>query len=332
MIIFKGAWLPFFLYHTLVKMRILIIDKVHNDLPKILRGAGHECDIVLGEEYRQVAELVSDYQGIILRSSIRIDANFIDSGSKLKFIARVGAGMENIDIPYAESKGIECINSPEGNRTAVGEHAVGMILNLFNNMNRADSEVRQGVWHREANRGIELEGKTIGIIGYGNMGSAFAQRLKGFGVSILAFDKYKTAYSDNYVLESDMNTLFEQCDIISIHTPLTAETNQLICHEWLNKFHKNIFIINTARGPILKTSDLVTNLKNGKVLGACLDVLEYEDLGFENLNKQNLPEAFRYLASAKNVILSPHIAGWTHQSNYKLSKVIADKILALSNN
>jgi len=207
-----------------------------------------------------------------------------------------------------------------------------MLLSLFNNLNKADQEVRQAQWNREANRGIELEGKTVGIIGYGNMGSAFAQRLMGFGVEVIAYDKYKTNYSDEYVRETSMEELFEKSDIISIHLPLNEETSYLINEEWISKFKKDFYLINTARGPIVKTDDLVKALENGKIKGACLDVLEYEKLGFENIDKDNLPTAFQYLSNSSKVILSPHIAGWTHESNYKLSRVIADKILELFNN
>lgn len=307
-------------------MRILIIDSVHDILPKQLIDAGFQIDINLDQSYDTYYGQIPAYDGIILRSGILIDQAFINRAINLKFIARVGAGMENIDASYAESKGINCISSPEGNRTAVAEQAIGMLLSLFNNLNNADSEVRQFIWNREANRGEELEGKTVGIIGYGNMGSAFAQRLRGFGVKVLAYDKYKTAYANQHIHETSMNDLFQQCDIVSLHLPLTDETNKLVNLDWLSKFQKNIYLINTARGPIVKTEDLVQAIESGKVLGACLDVLEYEKLGFENINQDNLPEAFQRLSKSNKVILSPHIAGWTHQSNYKLSKVIADKI------
>jgi len=308
-------------------MKILIIDPVHDILPKTLKNVGHDIELRYAETYQYYASIISSFDGIIIRSGIKIDEAFINLSKNLKFIARVGAGMENIDVSYAESKRIICFNSPEGNRTAVGEHALGMILSLFNNLNRSDLEVRKALWQREANRGIELEGKTIGIIGYGNMGSAFAKRLCGFDANIITFDKYKKNYSDDYVRETSMEELFQECDIVSLHTPLTDETKNLINSKWINLFQKNIYLINTARGPILNTNDLVVALKSGKVSGACLDVLEYEKLGFENIEKDDLPEAFQYLTKSDRVILSPHIAGWTHESNFKLSKVIADKIL-----
>jgi len=310
-------------------MKILIIDPVHEVLPQLLSDNGHNVELDLAGRYTHYFDKISSFEGIIIRSGIRIDKAFIDEASNLKFIARVGAGMENIEVDYAEQKGIRCINSPEGNRTAVGEQALGMILSLFNNLKRADNEVRQGLWNREANRGIELEGKTVGIIGYGNMGSAFAQRLSGFGVEVIAYDKYKHNFSDQYAKEAPMEELFKKCDVVSLHIPLTQETGFLVESNWLNKFEKQFYLINTARGPIVNTIDLVSAIENGNVLGACLDVLEYEELGFENIDRNNLPKAFRYLSNSDKVILSPHIAGWTHQSNYKLSKVIADKVLTL---
>lgn len=311
-------------------MKIIIIDPVHEVLTNELRAINHSIVIDNNKSYDHYSSAIADFDGIIIRSGIRIDKAFIDHAVNLKFIARVGAGMENIAVDYAKSKGIVCINSPEGNRTAVGEHAIGMLLSLFNNLNNADQEVRNAIWNREANRGFELEGKTVGIIGYGNMGSAFAERLRGFHVNVIGYDKYKRDYSSDYITESTMEELFNECDIVSIHTPYTEETHNLINTAWLEKFKKEIYIINTARGPILNTDDLVSSLKKGKVIGACLDVLEYEKLGFENIEANKLPLAFEYLISSKRVVLSPHIAGWTHESNYKLSKVIVEKIKLLS--
>ncbi len=310
-------------------MKILIIDPVHEILPELLINNGHDFTLDLAQSYDYYLNLIPNFEGIIVRSGIQIDKPFIDNAPKLKFIARVGAGMENIDVEYAESNNIVCINSPEGNRTAVGEQAIGMLLSLFNNLNQADHEVRKAQWNRERNRGIELEGKTVGIVGYGNMGSAFAQRLSGFGVEVIAFDKYKTNYSNQYVRETSMNELFQKCDVVSLHLPLNQETEFLVNQEWISKFNKDFYLINTARGPIIKTDHLIKALENGKIKGACLDVLEYENLGFENIDKNNLPSAFQYLSKSSKVILSPHIAGWTHQSNYKLSRVIADKIFAI---
>lgn len=306
--------------------KVLFIDSTHKVLREGLRELGFQTDFFPDYSKNEFEEIIKNYFGIIIRSKIKIDKDFIDKGKNLKFIARVGAGLENIDVKYAESKGIKCFNSPEGNRDSVGEQALGMLLSLLNNLNRADSEVRQGLWKRCENWGVEIKGKTVGIIGYGYMGAAFAQRLQGFQANVIAYDKYKFNYSDNYVTEKSLDELFEQTDIFSIHLPLTPETHFMINDEFINKFKKNIYIINTARGTNLKTNDLVKNLKNGKVLGAALDVLEYEKLNFENINKDDLPDPFKYLASCDKVVLSPHIAGWSYESNYKLSKVIVDKI------
>ncbi|MCD6113429.1 MAG: hypothetical protein J7J86_09235 [Bacteroidales bacterium] len=308
--------------------KVLFIDSTHKVLRDELIELGFQTDYFPDYSKKEYENIIEDYFGIIVRSKIKIDKNFIDKGKKLKFIARVGAGLENIDVKYAESKGIKCFNSPEGNRDSVGEHALGMLLSLLNNLNRADKEVRQGIWRRRENWGVEIKGKTVGIIGYGNMGGAFAQRLQGFQANVIAYDKYKFNYSDKYVCEKSLQEVFEQTDILSIHVPLTDETLYMINDEFINKFKKNIYIINTARGKVLKTDDLVKNIKSGKVLGAALDVLEYEKLSFENINKQDLPYSFQYLANSEKVVLSPHIAGWTYESNYKLSKFIVDKIKA----
>lgn len=310
-------------------MRVLFIDSTHKSLPEKLEAAGFDIDYNVKISKDEILKNIHQYDGVIIRSKIKLDKDILDLATNLKFIGRVGAGLENIDVKYAESKGIKCFNSPEGNRDAVGEQAIGMLLTLFNNIIKADSEVRTGMWLREENRGLEIKGKTVGIIGYGNMGSAFAQRLKGFEAHVIAYDKYKFNYSDEYVLEKTLETLFNETDILSFHVPLTEETKFMVNDEFINRFKKSIYIINTARGKILKTDDLVKNLKSGKVLGAALDVLEYEQVSFENLHSSNqLPEAFQYLVNSKNVVLTPHIAGWTHESNIKLSEFLADKIIA----
>jgi D-3-phosphoglycerate dehydrogenase len=236
--------------------------------------------------------------------------------------------MENIDVAYAESKGIKCIHAAEGNKDAVAEHAIAMLLSLFNNLGPSDIQVRQGIWAREQNRGIELKGKTVGIVGYGNMGSAFAERLKGFGVTVLSYDKYKKNYANGLVKECKMKDLFNECDVVSIHVPFNNETKYLINNTWINKFKKNIFIINTARGKCLNTKHLVSNIISGKIKGACLDVLEYESISFENVESKKIPSALQYLIKSNKVIFSPHIAGWTQESNVKIAEIIAKKIEA----
>lgn len=312
-----------------MKKRVLFIDTTHPALPSLLDEAGFFCDHFLGKSFDELASLLPDYHGIIIRSKFVIDKKFLDLASSLQFIGRVGAGLENIDVDYAQSLGIKCINAPEGNRDAVAEHSVGMLLSLNNHLFRVDQQVRKGIWKRDENRGVEISGKTVGIIGFGNMGTAFARRLMGFGCKVIAYDKYKKGFGNDHVEEVDMDSVFEQADIISLHLPLTAETNYLCNSSWFNRFKKNITLINTSRGKIVKTADLVTALKNGRLNGVCLDVLEYEKLSFETLDSSNLPPDFKFLIESENVILSPHVAGWTHESNYKLAKVIVDKILEL---
>jgi D-3-phosphoglycerate dehydrogenase len=310
-------------------INILFIDSVHPLLQKELEARGFVCHLQYEWSREKIGEELHKFDGVVIRSRVKLDKELIDKGTNLKFIARAGAGMENIDVPYAESKGIKCLPSAEGNKDAVGEHALGMLLCLFNNICKADREVRQGLWVREGNRGVELQGKTVGIIGYGNMGSAFAQRLKGFDCTVIAYDKYKDNFSNEFVTEASLEEFFEKTDVLSIHLPLTAETNGIVNRNLLEKFKKNIYFINTSRGKQVVTDDLVACMKSGKVLGACIDVIEYESLSFEGLDKNNLPPSFQYLAASERVVLTPHIAGWTHESNEKISATLARKILEL---
>lgn len=306
---------------------ILFLDTNHPDLIGRLREAGHTCDEVYELPKADVEKIVAAYSAIVIRSRFKIDKTFIDAATNLQCIARAGAGMENIDVAYAESKGIRCVHAPEGNRDAVGEQATGMLLALLNNLVRADREVRSGKWRREENRGHELEGKTVGIIGYGNMGSAFARRLRGFGVRVLAYDKYKTGFGDDFVQESDMDQLFAEADVLSLHIPFTTETRYLVNDVFISRFAKPVWLVNTARGQCVDTEALVRGLESGKIAGAALDVLEYETLSFEQLDASALPAPFQYLAGSDRVILSPHIAGWTFESHRKIANVLADKIL-----
>lgn len=311
-------------------MKVLIIDTVDPILTDGLRSLGYKLDEDYKSSKAEIMAKLSEYGGIVIRSRFPVDKEFIESGTSLKFIARVGAGMENIDIPFAESKNIHLIKAPEGNRDAVGEHAVGMLLMLFNNLKRADTEVRNGQWRREANRGFEIHGKSVGIIGFGYMGSAFAEKLKGFGCKVLAFDKYKKSFGDPYVHEVSLEELKRTADIVSLHIPQSEETVGMVNAEFINSFSKPFYLINTARGKSVNTSDLVAALKSGKVLGACLDVLEYEKASFEDMFAQDLPPAFQYLIEAENVVLSPHIAGWTVESNQKMAQTIVHKVKALN--
>jgi len=309
--------------------KILFIDPAHEILQKEMEQEGFVCDYFPTYFREDYEAIIHQYTGVIIRSKIKLDAGILGKAVNLRFIGRVGAGMENIDTGYADSKGIVCLNAPEGNRDAVGEHALGTLLMLLNNLRRADAEVRNGIWIRAGNRGVEIMGKTIGIIGYGNMGGAFAKRLSGFGASVLAYDKYKTNYSDQFVTESTMEALFANADILSLHVPLTEETHHLVGQEFIKSFNKPFYLVNTSRGQVVDTSQLVKGLKTGKIKGAALDVLEYEKFSFEGIEKSSLPADFMYLADADNIVLSPHIAGWTHESEEKMARALADKIKRL---
>lgn len=307
-------------------MRVLFLDTVHPILEERLLDAGFSCVHDLSCSYDELAKNIIDYDGLVIRSRLPMDKKLLDQAQNLKFIARSGAGLENIDLEAAASNGITVFNSPEGNRDAVGEQCVGMLLMLYNHLKRADNEVRQGVWRREENRGLEISGKTIGIIGFGHMGSAFAEKLQGFSCEVIAHDKYKT-FDAPRVEQVSLEELQRRADVISLHLPQSDETHHYVNDAFIEACAKPFVLINTARGKNVDTSSLVNGLKSGKVQGACLDVLEYEKRSFESLKQEELPEAFRYLIEAENIILSPHIAGWTQESYVKLSSFLADKIL-----
>lgn len=308
-------------------MKVIFIDTVHPVLKEMLEAKGVKCIMHHSTSQKEIELLIHNYDGIVIRSRFKMDKAFLAKATALKFIARSGAGMENIDMEYCKQRGIICFNSPEGNRDAVGEHALGMLLMLFNNLKRADAEVRKGIWRREENRGEEIAGKTIGIIGYGNMGSAFAKKLSGFGCDILAFDKYKSGFGNGMVKEVTLLELQQNADVISLHVPLTEETHYMVNKNFIDGCAKPVWLINTARGKNVNTEDLVNAMQSGKIKGACLDVLEYEHSSFENLEAEKLPVPFQYLINSGNVILSPHIAGWTKESYYKLSSFLAEKII-----
>ncbi|MFO7878564.1 MAG: NAD(P)-dependent oxidoreductase [Bacteroidales bacterium] len=274
-----------------------------------------------------MAKKITDAYGLIIRSRLTFDRELIDAAPDLRFIARVGAGMESIEVKYAESKGIFCLNSPEGNRDAVAEHAMGMLLGLKNHLCRADKQVRQGDWQREVNRGTELKGKTVGIIGFGNMGSAFAERLQGFSCRVLAYDKYKTRYAPAGISESSMEEIFSEADVVSLHIPLHKKNKHLCNEAWFNAFDKPIVLINTARGPVVKTDALLGAMEAGKVVAAGLDVLEYEESSFEKTQKLTDIATFKQLAARDDVLFSPHVAGWTAESKEKLAYCLIEKIL-----
>lgn len=309
-------------------MKVIHLDTNHPLLINQLNKLGFTNDEDYLSSKEDIEAKIHNYDGFIIRSRFKIDKAFIDKSTNLKFIGRVGAGLENIDCEYAISKNIALIAAPEGNRNAVGEHTLGVLLSLFNKLNKADKEIRAGKWLREENRGLELDGKTIGLIGYGNMGKSFAKKLKGFDVDVLCYD-IKSNVGDKNCKQVSLEELQQRSDVLSLHTPQTTLTRNMINKAFINRFKKSFWLLNTARGTSVVTKDLVAALKSGKILGAGLDVLEYEKSSFENLfSDNNLPEAFQYLIASENVILSPHVAGWTIESNEKLAQTIVDKIKA----
>lgn len=307
-------------------IKILHLDSNHPLLLEQLQEAGFINHEDFSSSKEVIESKIQDYQGIVIRSRFKIDRHFLDKATHLQFIARVGAGLESIDFDYAESKNIKLIAAPEGNRNAVGEHTLAMVLSLMNNLNKANTEIKTGQWNRESNRGHELDGKTVGIIGYGNMGKAFAKKLRGFDVTVLFYD-ILPHLADGNAQQVSLEELQQKADVLSLHIPWTPETDKMVNADFINHFAKPFWLINTSRGKNVVTSDLVTALESGKILGAGLDVLEYEKLSFESLFQDvNIPEAFQYLLKADNVLLTPHIAGWTFESHEQLAQVIIDKI------
>jgi len=308
-------------------MKVLLIDTNHIHLKKGLEELGLICDEDYTSSKEKIEEKIQKYDGIVIRSRFNIDSGFIDKASNLKFIARVGAGLENIDVNHAENKNILLIAAAEGNRNAVGEHALGMILSLFNNLKKGDTEIRNGKWLREDNRGLELEGKTVGIIGYGNTGKAFAKKLMGFDVDVIYHDIKQNVGNQN-AEQVSLNEIFERTDILSLHTPQTDLTNRMVDQNFINKFRKPFYLITTARGTAVVIHDLMEAIEQNKILGACLDVLEFEKSSFENFFDPNnqLPNEFRDLIKSEKVLLSPHVAGWTLESKFKLADTIVKKV------
>lgn len=309
-------------------IKVLHIDSNHPVLWDQLQQSGFINHSDFSSSKEEIESKIQDYQGIVIRSRFKIDKEFLDKATNLQFIARVGAGLESIDCDYAASKNITLIAAPEGNRNAVAEHTLGMVLSLFNKLNEAGSEIRAGHWNRESNRGHELDGKTVGIIGYGNMGKSFAKKLRGFDVEVLCYDILENV-GDANAKQVSLHEFQQKVDVVSLHIPWTPETDKMVDSDFINGFAKPFWIVNTSRGKNIVTADLVAAMKSGKILGAGLDVLEYEKLSFETLFKdKDTPEAFQYLLKAKNVILTPHIAGWTFESHERLAQVIVDKIKA----
>lgn len=309
-------------------MTVLFLDEVHEILAKRLSEAGYECIHTENFSQEECLEALKEAEGIVIRSRFPMNETFLKDAIHLKFIARSGAGMENIDVPYCEQRGITLYNAPEGNRNAVGEHALGMLLSLMNKLHTADQEVRRGKWDREGNRGIELDGKTVGIIGYGNNGKSFARKLRGFDVNVLVYDKYKQSFGSDFVKECTLDAVLDQADVISFHIPQNEETMYFANADFFGKITNPIFLLNLSRGKIVDTEALVTAIESGRVLGAGLDVLEYEKSSFESFFEQELPKPFQYLLNSPKVLLTPHVGGWTIESYFKLSNVLADKILA----
>lgn len=307
-------------------MRILHLDTNHNLLIDQLADAGFHNDEDYLSSKSEVEAKIHEYDGIIIRSRFSIDKAFLDKAINLKFIGRVGAGLENIDCEYAEKKNVKLIAAPEGNRNAVGEHALGLLLSLFNKLNIADRQVRKGKWLREENRGLELDGKVVGLIGYGNMGKAFAKKLRGFDVDVICYD-IQAGVGDKNCRQVSLKELQEKTDVLSLHTPQTTLTKGVVNREFIAGFKKPFWLINTARGSAVVTKDLVQALQSNKILGAGLDVLEYEKSSFENLFESNeVPADFKFLIQSENVILTPHVAGWTIESKMKLAQTIVNKI------
>lgn len=305
---------------------LLFLDSVHPFIEDNAASLGLTPAMHFVDPLMLAPDILSAAKVIVIRSRCPMNAERIDLFPNLRVIARAGAGMENIDVEYCITKGIAVVNSPEGNRDAVGEQALGMLLMLMNHLCRVDAQVRSGIWQRENNRGFELKGKKVGIIGYGNMGSAFAEKLAGFGTEVLAYDKYKSGFARDYIREVSLNDLFFEADIVSMHVPLTAETQFMCDNTFFDSLVKPVFFINTSRGMVCKTSALIEALDAGKIIGAALDVLEWEDYSFENFFNNPLPAEFEKLKKDERVILSPHIAGWTHESHLKHSQILFEKI------
>ena len=307
-----------------MKAKVLITDSVHKVMIENFEANHFEVDYQPSISVSEVFELINQYTMLVINSKIILDKAMIDKATNLKVVGRLGSGKEVIDLDYAKEKKILFHNSPEGNRDAVAEHAMGMLLSLMHLINQASAELREGKWLREKNRGTELKDKTVAILGYGNTGMEMAKRLKGFGVRVLAYDKYKVDFSDEFVIESSMQEIFESADIVSLHLPLTNETEYLVNKDWIKKFKKPFYLINTARGKMIRTSDIVEALQRGSIIAAAFDVLENEYLASFTSDETMM---FETLVAMNNVILTPHVAGWTFESKYKLASYLSEKMI-----
>lgn len=307
------------------KGRILILDQPHPIFFDLVKE-DWELDLQLEAAREEILSLVKEYDGLVIRSRIKIDADFVQAANALKFIGRLGVGIEHIDLEACQAKGIAVLTTPEGSRDAVGEHTLGLMLGLMNHLFRADRQIREGKWLRKSNTGTEIKGKTIGLLGYGNMGQAVAKRLSGFGAEVIAYDKFRTDYGDSFAEAVDLETLQEKSQVLSIHIPYMPQNHHFVDGAFLDRFQHPLFLINTARGTVLHTQDLVKRLQNGKILGAALDVIEYEEMSFSTLEPDKLPAPFQWLRQSDRVILNPHIAGWSHESAEGHARVLAEKI------
>lgn len=304
-------------------MKILIVDEMHESIVKMPSELGLEVDYMPHLELDQIKNLVGNYEGLIIRSKFSIDSAFLSHATNLKFIGRAGAGLDLIDTAACEKAGIEVFGANEANKVAVAEHLIGMLLSLLHKVAIGNFQVKQGLWKREENRGEELFGKIVAIIGFGNNGQATAERLAAFGCKILAFDKFKYGFGNHLIEECEMTDIYRRADIVSLHIPLTKDTQGMVHYNWLKQFQKPIYFCNIARGEIVNLKDLVRGIQDKLVLGACLDVLENEKL--ISFNEQE-KEVFDDLCSFPNVLLTPHVAGWSNESYVKINDVLRDKI------